>query len=145
MHTVLMPVHADTYAWPIECVREVLASPKVTPLATAPPAVLGLINLRGEIVPLLDTASLLGLGTVDAALFAIVVNTPLGPAALAVTGFPERAELNERIGRSELRGTAATYRLNQRVVVVLDPDVLLDPDGSGGPEIHALSHNSGSS
>ena len=145
MHGVLMPIHDDIYAMPIEWVREVLADPTVTRLATAPPAVLGLINLRGEIVPLLDTAALLGLGTVAAASFAVVVNTPLGPAALAVTSFPQRAELTDPLGRSELRGTTETYRVNERVVVVLDADVLLDPERLGVPDPRVSSHSLGSS
>ena len=145
MHSVLMPVHADTYALPIEWVREVLAAPPVTPLTTAPPVVLGLLNLRGEIVPLLDTATLLGLGAVGAVAFAVVVNTPHGPAALAVTGFPERAELIDRAGRSELRGTSETYRLDQRVVVVLDANVLLGSERLGVHEIRGAAHPPGSS
>jgi chemotaxis signal transduction protein len=144
MRAVLMPVHADSYALPIECVREVLAGPTVTLLATAPPVVLGLINVRGEIVPLLDTAALLGLGNVDVASFAVVVNTPHGPAALAVTGFPGRAELIETVGRSELRGTSHMYRLGQRVVVVLDAEVLLDPERLGGHDPRMAGHSSGS-
>ena len=110
-----------------------LAGPTVTPLVTAPPVILGLINLRGEIVPLLDTAALLGLGTISSVGFAVVVNTPHGPAALAVTGFPQRAELTDTVGLCELRGTSETYRLNQRVVIVLDADVLLDPERLVGP------------
>ena len=145
MHSVLMPIHADTYALPIEWVREVLAAPPVTPLTTAPPVVLGLLNLRGEIVPLLDTATLLGLGTVGVVAFAVVVNTPHGPAALAVTGFPERAELTDRAGRSELRGTTDTYRLNQRVVVALDANVLLGSERLGLHDGRGTTHAAGSS
>ena len=43
-----------------------------------------LFNLRGEIVPLFDTAALLGLGTLIDAPFAVVVETAAGPAGLVV-------------------------------------------------------------
>ena len=83
-----------------------VAGPTVTPLATAPAVVLGLFNLRGEIVPLFDTAALLGVGHRHAGRFAAVVHTAHGPAALAATGFPQRADLGHR-RPSELRGTPA--------------------------------------
>jgi purine-binding chemotaxis protein CheW len=136
MHTVLLPVGADVYAVPITSVREVLKAPAVTQLVTAPALVLGLINLRGEIVPLLDTAALVGVGAAGTVAFAAVMHTPHGPAALAVTGFPQRAELGAPCGPSELPGTVGTYRLDQQVVVLLDPAVLLSPERLGGAELH---------
>lgn len=135
-HAVLLPVGVDLYAVPIESVREILSAPSVTPLVTAPALVLGLINLRGEIVPLLDTAALLGLGTVGTFSFAAVIHTPDGPAALAVTAFPQRAELGSPSGPSELSGTVGTYRVDQLVTVLLDLAVLLAPERLVGPAFH---------
>ena len=145
VQTVLIPVGADLYALPINWVREVLAAPTVTRLATTPAVVLGLINLRGEIVPLLDTAALLGVGTVGTVVFAAVMHTPQGPAALAVTGFPQRAELGSPTGPSELPGTDGTYQLDRRVVVLLDPVVLLAPERLDGhdPRLAPLTVGSG--
>jgi chemotaxis signal transduction protein len=131
VQTILLPLDAELYGLPIDCVREVLAAPIVTRLATAPAAVLGLINLRGEIVPLLDTAALLGVGSSTTVAFAVVVNTPDGPAALAVTGFPERAELVTQVTTSELPGTGGIYQLDRRAVVLLDPVALLAPERLG--------------
>lgn len=132
MQAILLPVGADLYAVSIEWVREVLAAPAVTRLATAPPLVVGLINVRGEIVALLDTAALLGVGSIGNVAFAAVLHTPDGPVALAITGFPERAELDAPTGGSELPGTAGSYRLNQRLAVLLDPAALLTPERLGG-------------
>lgn len=134
MHTVLLPVGSDLFAVPIESVREVLAAPVVTGLVTAPAFVLGLINLRGEIVPLLDSAALLGLGALGDTSFAAVIHTPHGPAALAVTGFPQRAELGPPVGQSELPSTLGSYRLDDRVAVLLDPIDLLSPERLGGSD-----------
>jgi purine-binding chemotaxis protein CheW len=47
------------YAVPIGCVREILATPLVTPLPDAPALIEGVIDLRGHLVPILDLASLL--------------------------------------------------------------------------------------
>ncbi|GAA5507125.1 chemotaxis protein CheW [Novipirellula caenicola] len=43
-------------------VREVLRAVSLTPVPKAPDAVMGLVNLRGHVIPVLDTKRLLGLG-----------------------------------------------------------------------------------
>jgi purine-binding chemotaxis protein CheW len=128
VQAVLLPVGAELYAVAMDWVREVVAGPEVAPLATAPAFVLGLFNLRGQIVPLFDTAALLGVGSVRAAEFAAVIETPDGPAGLAVTGLPYRRELGPAIRPSERVGTSGVHRDDERVVVALDPATLLAPD-----------------
>lgn len=44
-------------------VQEVLRTPAITPVPLAPPAVLGLVNLRGQVVTVLDLRTQLGLPT----------------------------------------------------------------------------------
>jgi hypothetical protein len=134
VQAVLLPVGDDLYALPLSWVREVVAAPAATPLATAPALVLGLVNLRGHIVPLLDTAALLGLGSVASTPFAVVVVCPQGQIALAATGLPLRGELDCPTGPSELPGTAGHYQVGDRIVTVLDPAVLLTPERVGGHE-----------
>lgn len=48
------------YALSMESVREVERLGRVTPVPGAPPFVRGLVNLRGEILPLIDLAALIG-------------------------------------------------------------------------------------
>ena len=140
---IVLPVGSDLYAVPIEWVREVVAAPLTTALATSPPLVLGLINLRGEIVPLLDTAVLLGLGTIAGAAFAAVLDTGHGPAGLATTGLPQRAVLGAPTGPSELPGTAGTYQLARSVAVLLDPAALLSPARLGAQDLSSLAKEAG--
>jgi len=134
MQAVLLPVGAEVYALDIDWVREVVAGPEVAPLVTAPPFVVGLFNLRGQIVPLFDTAALLGVGrpgpdpAAGPAPFAAVVETPDGLAGLAATALPWRTELGAVTGPSERPGTAGVHRDGDRVVVRLDPAVLLTPE-----------------
>jgi len=132
-----MPVGADAYALPAEWVRQVVAAPPVTPLVTAPSMVLGLFNLRGEIVPLLDTAALLGVGRVDTVAFGVVVNTALGPAGLATTGTPQGVVLDNATAASELPGTSGAFHVDGRIIVLIDPAVLLSADRLGGADIRA--------
>jgi purine-binding chemotaxis protein CheW len=140
VQVLLLPVGNDWYALPMEWVREVVAAPRLTRLVTAPSMVLGLFNLRGQIVALLDTAALLGLGSVRTTSFAVVVNGPQGLAGLATTGLPQRGVLGTPIGPSELPGTAGLYRVDQQVSTLLDPTTLLTPDRvNGSGSRHDLS------
>ena len=126
MDAVLVPVDGDLYAVPTGWVREVVTAPTLTPLVTGPAVVLGLFNLRGEIVPLLDTASLLGVGGIDPVAFAVVLHTHLGPVGLSATGFPPRRQLGEPLGPSELISGAELHRVDGQVVVLLDVQAVLD-------------------
>lgn len=72
----------------VAAVRSVVAAPSLAPLPTAPPLVLGLANVRGDVVPVLDTGLLLGLEPLGKAPFVLVVDTKAGPAGLAVLRMP---------------------------------------------------------
>jgi purine-binding chemotaxis protein CheW len=137
VQALLLPVGDDLYALPMTWVREVVAAPRLTRLVTAPPIVLGLFNLRGHIVALLDTAALLGTGTTGAAAlaFAVVVDGPRGPAGLATTGFPQRGVLEVPTGESELPGTNGMYQVDEQIVVLLDPVALLTPESVAGLDV----------
>lgn len=121
-----MPVGDDLYAVPIGEVREVVPAPPLTRLVTAPPKVLGLFNLRGEIVPLLDTAALLDVGRTEHVAFAVVLHTGLGPVGLSATASPRRAPLDESLGPTALTSSAGSYRVGDSVAVLIDVQALLD-------------------
>ena len=121
---ILLPVGRDWYALPPVALQEVVAGPVVTDVPMAPATVRGLFNVRGQIVPLLDTAALLGLEPTAACPFAVVVQTAHGPAGLAVTGMPEPAELAWLVGPTRARGTMGAYAAGERIAVMLDPQVL---------------------
>ena len=50
----LFTIGGDTYALPVELVTEIIIPQKIFPVPTTPPHVLGVINLRGSIVPIVD-------------------------------------------------------------------------------------------
>jgi purine-binding chemotaxis protein CheW len=127
LRALLIPVLSDWHLLDMRSVREVVTEPLATELPTAPRAVLGVFNLRGEIIPLFDTAALLGLGTVPSSAFAVVVESALGPAGLAAGGVPEAVELGEPIGSTETLGTTAAYAIDVRIATLLDLDVMLAP------------------
>jgi purine-binding chemotaxis protein CheW len=125
MWAMLLPVSGELYAIPAGWAREVVIAPRPTPLVTAPTVVLGLFNLRGEIIPLLDTVGLLGVGRIESPDYAVVLRCPQGPAALATTGLPQHVELGFRVGTSELDATDGCYRVDQNAAVLLAPGRLL--------------------
>ncbi len=122
---LLLPLGNDHYAVPARLVREVVAGPRPTRLPTAPQSIVGMINLRGEVVPLFDTTALLGLGPGRTAAFAAVVQTARGRAALAVDGLPHIAELVDHVGPSELHGTDGRYAVDGHIAVLLDVERLI--------------------
>jgi len=137
MRALLMPVGDDWYAIGAERVREVTPHPRPTRLPGVPAGVLGVISVRGEIVPVFDTAALLGLDVAAPATFAVIVRTPDGPAALTATAIPEMVSLDNDLGPSDLAGSSARYRFGSRLVVMLDIDTMLaiargEPVQAGG-------------
>jgi purine-binding chemotaxis protein CheW len=58
---ISVDVRGQSWGIPISAVREVLSAQSITPVPLAPPAVVGVLNLRGRIVTLLDLRVPLGL------------------------------------------------------------------------------------
>lgn len=57
----LFSIGEDVYAVPVEILTEIIIPQKIFPVPTTPPHVLGVINLRGNIVPIVDIRSTLSL------------------------------------------------------------------------------------
>ena len=73
------------YALPGEEVSEIIRIPPIARLPHSPKSLMGLTNLRGAILPMVDTRSLLGRGTFAASAAArAIVTTGATPVALAV-------------------------------------------------------------
>jgi purine-binding chemotaxis protein CheW len=54
LRVCLFSIGEDLYAIPVEMLTEIIALQKIFPVPTTPPHVLGVINLRGNIVPIVD-------------------------------------------------------------------------------------------
>ncbi|MBV8949347.1 MAG: chemotaxis protein CheW [Actinobacteria bacterium] len=121
---VLLPVGRDWYAIDVAVVREVVAQPLLRPVPTAPPAVLGVFNLRGEIVPLFDTAVLLGREPVNASPFAAVLQARRGSFALATTDVPRSARLGDPAA-AELPGSLISFAVGDQLATLLEPELAL--------------------
>ena len=125
MEVLLLPVDDELYAVPLAAVREVMAKPPTTALPTAAESLLGLINVRGEIVPLFDIVKLLGTGATRTTQFTTIVELGIGAAALATSSAPASAELSDRVKDSERGAGLGVYRHGDDLVTLLDVEVLL--------------------
>jgi purine-binding chemotaxis protein CheW len=126
VRALLVPVGSDTYAIALDEVREVVGAPVVTAVPTAPASVLGVFNLRGEVVALLDTGTLLGLGPAADLAAVVVIDAPGGIAGLSATASTSSVELGEPVGDSRAPGTLGRFRVADSVATLLDLTALLD-------------------
>ena len=119
MRVLLAPVDADVLALRLDDVHEVLPLPAVTALPMAPPAVLGLITLRGEVLAVLDGAALLGRGGA-AGTFGCVVTVDGGRAVITTTEAPGMGELGAAVpGEPDRPGT--WHLCDGRLVLLVEP------------------------
>lgn len=72
----LFSIGEDYFALPIETLTEIIIPQRVFPVPTTPPHVLGVINLRGNIVPIVDIRPTL----------ALPQKTPVGQVAIIKHG-----------------------------------------------------------
>ena len=92
---VRVRVGGEQYALPVSYVLEVVEIERLTPVPGAPPAVLGVCNLRGQVLPVVDPAPLLGAGGRERATHVVVTEGAAGRAGLAVAAVLDVAALPE--------------------------------------------------
>ena len=122
---VVLRVGADNYAVGVEAVREVILSPGVTPLPGSASIVLGVCNVRGDIVPIIDTSALLGLGAGPTPSHVVIVRVPDGEAGLSTTTVPSFTLLGDRVGDVDVPGQVGAYRVADGIATLLDLDSLV--------------------
>ena len=66
LHLVTFDLLGEEFGVPILDVREVILMPQITPVPQAPAFVEGVINLRGQIIPIVDLRKRFGLDTREA-------------------------------------------------------------------------------
>jgi purine-binding chemotaxis protein CheW len=125
VQALVFPIGAERYALPVDQVKEVVAAPALTPLPTAPASVMGLVNLRGEVLPLFDAARLLDSRFPAAAAFVMVVDTPAGLACLPAGGLPRLVRLGEPVAGGQASWSGSVYEVEGEPVVLLDGGALI--------------------
>ncbi len=135
-HLVCFRVGRETYGVDIFVVREIVKAQEITTVPGASDYVLGIINLRGKIISVVDLAQRLGLGKskIDRGSRILVVDLDgftvgfLVDAATEVLKLPPEAveaapeELKGSVHDDYLEGVG---KLKDRLVIILNPGNLL--------------------
>jgi purine-binding chemotaxis protein CheW len=125
MRVLVVAVNEAFFAVPMASVHQVLRHPMVTRIPLSPPGLLGVVNVRGEIVPLLDTGELTGTGGLVDPPFAVLVSGDKDMLALAAEELPVAADLEEPIGPGTHPGELGVYSSGGRLVMLVDIEELV--------------------
>jgi purine-binding chemotaxis protein CheW len=134
---ILLRLGGHEYALPLGCVVEVVRMAALAPVPDAAAHVLGLLDLRGRVVPVLDLRRRLGLPPAEPGL-----STPIcvveagggfGLVADAVTDVRPLLGAVERLGASGDGPVAGVAHVDGRLVSVLDPARLAGQAPPAGP------------
>ncbi|HEX2282286.1 MAG TPA: chemotaxis protein CheW [Thermomicrobiales bacterium] len=110
---IVVQISGTSYAVALRSVQEVEHVPRHAPVPGSAPWVLGVVNLRGSILTLVDTADLLGSGTWQPAKDArMLVSGGDDPVALAVDrlqGMRRLADISRAPVTANLPGRASEY------------------------------------
>jgi purine-binding chemotaxis protein CheW len=131
-------VHGHLLGLPAQHVQEVLVGHAITSLPKAPQVVRGLMNLRGQIVPVLDLATRLALP--GARRFRpgvapmVLVRTPEGPVSLLVERIGDVVDVEglvlepvpDALVGDERRLLLGTYTLAERLLLALDSALVVE-------------------
>ena|ERR1700680_4529367 len=125
MRVLVFRINADHYAVPMDSVHQVLRHPQVTAVPLSPANLLGVLNVRGEIVPLFDTGVLTGSGVLADPPFAVLVSGTKDLMALAALELPMAAEFDQPVAPGARPGELGVYSQGGRLVVLVDIEALV--------------------
>jgi purine-binding chemotaxis protein CheW len=128
----------ESYGVDILCVQEIIALPLLTKLPRAPEHVLGVMNLRGMVVPVLDLRRKLGLEigeeepvvtvlTVRDQYVGAVVDSVSDVITVEEDEVQEAPEFASQINRSYLRGL---LNRDGELIVLLELDLIVAPEAA---------------
>jgi purine-binding chemotaxis protein CheW len=116
---LVLMVNSASFAVPMTSVHQVLRHPLVTRVPLSPAGLIGVLNIRGEIVPLLDTGVLTATGSLGEPAFAVLVSSEQEMVALAAEELPVAADFEDPVGPGTRPGELGVYSNNGRLVVLV--------------------------
>jgi chemotaxis signal transduction protein len=122
---LVLTVNSASFAVPMTSVHQVLRHPLVTRVPLSPTGLIGVLNIRGEIVPLLDTGVLTATGALAEPPFAVLVSSEKEMVALAAEELPVATDFEEPVGPGTQPGELGVYSNGGRLVVLVDIEELV--------------------
>lgn len=124
----------EEYAMPLLRVREVIAMPDITPIPQTPPYFLGIMNLRGQVITILDLRTKLSIKPANGGEVAVII-CDLGSICIGVVVdsinsvlTPKEGEISERPAMQGGKNSdyiTGIYRKEAGLVLLLDISKLL--------------------
>jgi len=134
-------LEGQTYGIPIVQVHEIRGDVSVTPLPNAPDYILGVLNLRGTIIPVIDLRTRFGLPYRAQDQLSVVIVISIGPrlAGLMVDGVSDVVDVvaEQRRDAPVIEGStnrefiSGLLDIGGRIVIVVDTSSLDDLSGAG--------------
>jgi len=126
---VVFKLEKEEYGTEIQQVKEIRQMTEVTPVPRSPDFVMGVINLRGKVIPIIDLRVMLGLPPKeqDKATRVIVVDvgeSAIGTVVDSVAEVLTLEEIEPPHPVMEQPWVTGVGKLDERLIVVLDFEVL---------------------
>lgn len=121
----------EHYALPVGGVREIARLGQITPVPGAPAAVLGIWNLRGDVLAALDLATLLGLEPDAAPCRILVAEDGELRAGLTVESVLDVGSLPESLEPTDSEYLSGVVLIERTPVGVIDLAAVLSAAGTG--------------
>jgi purine-binding chemotaxis protein CheW len=122
----------EQYAMETSCIREVLSMKELTPLPCAPAFVLGIINVRGRILPVIDLKTFFdipekGITNLNRVIIAGLDKMELGILSDELIGIKSICNDDIKPPPATITGIGAEYLkgVTEDRLIVLDPDKIL--------------------
>jgi purine-binding chemotaxis protein CheW len=128
---VRVRVAAEHYALPVEQVLEIADLGAIASVPGSPPEILGVRNLRGQVIPVIALATLLGLTGGQPSRVVVAESGDLR-AGIVVDEVLDVAELPPASEQAESNYLLGAFLIDGELVGALDVDAVLTPSGSRG-------------
>ncbi len=136
----LFNIGEDTYAIPVDVLTEIIIPQKIFPVPTTPAHVLGVINLRGNIVPIVDIRPALSLpqqpgsgqiaivkhGTMMLGIVVDNVSAVLSVPVSSVQALPADAGAQQGAGKNRARFLKGIIQQETDVAALLSIERIID-------------------
>jgi purine-binding chemotaxis protein CheW len=115
-------IGSENFALPVAQVLEVADQGPLAPVPGAPPSVLGVRNLRGQVLPVIDLAAVLGTAHATPGARLVIAENDGRKAGLAIDDVTDVADLTGPLQETDSPFLAGSTLVQDELVGVVDLD-----------------------